>query len=141
MNHGPFNPPGLKQQHYYNHAIVRAGHPVFLTGQVAWDADGRVVGEGNIQAQAMKIWENIGLALAGLGVGPDAVVKLTTYALSREAIPALHQARALFFEGHDLPASTFVMVAGLAEPALLAEIDVVVMLPAQHPSSMSGAYL
>lgn len=129
MNPGPFNPPGLKQQSYYNHAVVRAGQPVFLTGQVAWDAEGNVVGEGDIQAQAYKIWENIGLALAGLGVGPEAVVKLTTYAVSRDAIPALHQARERFFAGQALPASTFVMVAGLAEPALLAEIDVVVMLP------------
>jgi 2-iminobutanoate/2-iminopropanoate deaminase len=130
MNNGPFNPPGLKRQTYYNHAIVRAGQPVFLTGQVAWDADGRVVGAGDIQAQAVKIWENIGQALNGLGVGPEAVVKLTTYALARESIPALHQAREAFFEGHDLPASTFVLVAGLADPALLAEIDVTLMLPA-----------
>ena len=129
MNPGPFNPPGLKHQSYYNHAVVRAGQPVFLTGQVAWDTEGNVVGEGDIQAQAFRIWENIGLALTGLGVGPEAVVKLTTYAVSREAIPALHQARERFFAGHTLPASTFVMVAGLAEPALLAEIDVVVMLP------------
>lgn len=126
---GAFNPPGLKQQSYYNHAVLRSGQAVFLTGQVAWDLEGEVVGKGDIDAQAMKIWENIGEALAGLGVGPEAVVKLTTYALSREAIPALHRARAAFFEGHDLPASTFVMVAGLADPELLAEIDVTLIMP------------
>ncbi|MBD1599692.1 RidA family protein [Pseudomonas typographi] len=129
MISGPFNPAGLKRQSYYNHAIVRAGQPVFLTGQVAWDVEGQVVGKGDIDAQALKIWENIGLALADLGVGPQAVVKLTTYALSREAIPALHRARAAFFAGHPLPASTFIVVAGLADPELLAEIDVTLILP------------
>lgn len=125
---GPFNPAGLKRQPYYNHAILRTGRPVFLTGQVAWDAEGAVVGVGDIDAQAHKIWENIGHAVAGLGAGPEAVVKITTYALSRDAIPALHRARSAFFAGHDLPASTFVMVAGLADPDLLAEIDVTLML-------------
>lgn len=129
MKSGPCNPAGLKQQTYYNHAVVRAGQPVFLTGQVAWDIDGNVVGQGDIEAQAVRIWENIGLALAALKVGPEAVVKLTTYALSRAAIPALHRARAAFFAGHELPASTFVMVAGLADPELLAEIDVTLILP------------
>jgi enamine deaminase RidA (YjgF/YER057c/UK114 family) len=129
MKIGPFNPPGLKRQAYYNHGVVRTGQPLFLTGQVAWDIDGNVVGKGDIDAQAIKIWENIGLALVGLGVGPEAVVKLTTYALSRETIPALHRAREAFFAGHELPASTFIVVAGLADPELLAEIDVILMLP------------
>jgi enamine deaminase RidA (YjgF/YER057c/UK114 family) len=129
MNQGPFNPAGLKQQTYYNHGVLRAGQPVFLTGQVAWDAAGNVVGKGDIDAQARKIWENIGHALTGLGVGPEAVVKLNTYALSRDTIPALHRAREAFFAGHDLPASTFVVVAGLADPELLAEIDVTLILP------------
>lgn len=129
MKNGPFNPAGLKQQPYYNHAVIRSGQPLFLTGQVAWDSDGRVVGTGDIDAQARQIWTNIGAALAGLGVGPDAVVKLTTYALSRDAIPALHRAREAFFAGHDLPASTFIVVAGLADADLLAEVDVTLMLP------------
>lgn len=129
MKTGPLNPPGVKQQTYYNHAVIRAGQPVFMTGQVAWDADGNVVGKGDIDAQASKIWENIGLALAALGVGPEAIVKLNTYALSRETIPALHRARSAFFAGHELPASTFVVVAGLADPDLLAEIDVTLILP------------
>lgn len=129
MKPGPFNPPGLKHQAYYNHAVLRAGQAVFLTGQVAWNEQGEVVGHGDLDAQARQIWANIGRALAGLGVGPEAVVKLTTYALNREAIPALHRAREAFFAGHCLPASTFVVVAGLADPALLAEIDVTLILP------------
>lgn len=126
---GPYNPAGIKQQDYYNHAVIRSGTPVFLTGQTAWDETGAIIGVGDVDAQARQIWHNIGLALKGLGVGPEAVVKITTYALSRDAIPALHRAREAFFEGHDLPASTFVMVAGLAEADLLAEIDATLVIP------------
>ena len=129
LQEGPFNPAGLKQQTYYNHGVMRYGQPLFLTGQVAWDAEGNVVGKGDIDVQADKIWENIGLVITGLGVGPEAIVKLTTYALSRDAIPALHRARSAFFAGRDLPASTFVVVAGLADADLLAEIDMTVILP------------
>lgn len=129
VNPGPFNPAGLKQQTYYNHGVVRYGQPLFLTGQVAWDADGQVVGKGDIDVQVDKIWDNIGLVLKGLGLGPEAIVKLTTYAVSRDSIPSLHRARRAFFAGHDLPASTFVMVAGLADEDLLAEIEVTVILP------------
>lgn len=125
---GPFNPAGLKQQTYYNHAILRPGTPVFLTGQVAWDETGAVVGVDDIEAQVAQIWTNIGLALAGLGVGPEAIVKLTTYATSRDFIPALHDARSAFFAGHDLPASTFIQVAGLADPDLLVEIEPVIVI-------------
>lgn len=125
---GPFNPAGLKQQTYYNHAILRPGTPVFLTGQVAWDETGAVVGVDDIEAQVAQIWTNIGLALAGLGVGPEAIVKLTTYATSRDFIPALHDARSAFFAGHDFPASTFIQVAGLADPDLLVEIEPVIVI-------------
>lgn len=125
---GPFNPSGLKRQNYYSHAIIRPGTPVFLTGQVAWDETGAVVGPGDPEAQIAQVWKNIGLALSGLGVGPEAIVKLTTYAIDRRIIPALHVARAQFFSGVDLPASTFVQVAGLADPDLLIEIEPVIMI-------------
>lgn len=96
---GAFNPDGLKRQSYYNHALIRPGTPVFLTGQVAWDETGAIVGAGDIAAQVAQVWKNIRLALDGLGVGPEAIVKLTTYATSRDFIPALHEARTAFFAG------------------------------------------
>jgi enamine deaminase RidA (YjgF/YER057c/UK114 family) len=122
------NPAGLKAQTYYNHAVVKTGFPVFLTGQVAWDAQGAVVGVGDIAAQAAQIWANINLLLSALDAGPEHIVKLVTYALDREFIPALHAARAKIFGAGPYPASTFIIVAGLAVPELLAEIDVTLML-------------
>lgn len=130
------NPPGLKRQPYYNHAKIRPGVPVFATGQVAWDEDGEVVGEGDIDAQVARTYANIGLLLAGLGAVPDDIVKTVTYVTDPAFAPAIHRGRARFFEGVELPASTFIHVAGLADPRLLLEIEVVVMLagdPLQNP--------
>jgi 2-iminobutanoate/2-iminopropanoate deaminase len=123
------NPAGLKQQPYYNHAKIRPGTPVFATGQVSWDENGAVVGAGDIDAQVAQTYKNIGLLLAGLGAKPDDIVKTVTYVTDPAFAPAIHRGRQAFFDGAELPASTFIQVAGLADPRLLLEIDVVVMVP------------
>lgn len=123
------NPPGLKQQPYYNHAKLRPGIPVHATGQVAWDEQGEVVGIGDINAQVAQTYKNIGLLLDGLGAVPDDIVKTVTYVTDPAFAAAIHRGRQAFFEGAELPASTFIHVAGLADPRLLLEIDVVVMVP------------
>ena len=122
------NPAALKAQSYYNHAVVKTGTPVFLTGQVAWDREGRIVGVGDIAGQIAQVWRNIESMLDELGAARTDIVKLVTYATSRDFIPALHAERTRFFGNGPYPASTFIMVAGLAEPDLLVEIDVTLML-------------
>lgn len=123
------NPPALKQQSYYSHAVVKRGTPVFLTGQVAWDADGELVGEGDIEAQMKQLWSNIRALLSELSASPDDIVKLVTYGTSRDWLPAIHAERQKHFEPGKFPASTFVLVSGLVDPRMMVEIDVIVMLP------------
>jgi 2-iminobutanoate/2-iminopropanoate deaminase len=123
------NPKGLKQQTFYNHAIARTGTPIFLTGQVAWDENGNVVGAGDIDAQVAQVYNNIGLALEGLGATPADIVKTTTYVTERGLAPSIHRGRIAFFGSAPLPASTYIQVAGLADPELMLEIEVIVMLP------------
>lgn len=122
------NPPALMARPFYNHAVVKPGTPVFLTGQVAWDKDGNMVGAGDIAAQIAQVWRNVDALIADLGASRHDIVKIVTYATSRDFIPALHAERTRFFDGGQYPASTFIVVAGLAEPDLLVEVDVVVML-------------
>jgi enamine deaminase RidA (YjgF/YER057c/UK114 family) len=127
------NPKGLKQQSYYNHVKVRPGVPIFATGQVSWDENGEVVGDGDIDAQVAQTYANIGLLLAGLNATPDDIVKTVTYVTDPGFAPAIHRGRLKFFDGAELPASTFIHVAGLADPRLLLEIDVIVMVSAPLP--------
>ncbi|MBD8555075.1 RidA family protein [Rhizobium sp. CFBP 8762] len=124
------NPKGLKQQSYYNHVKLRSGVPVHATGQVSWDEGGEVVGAGDIDAQIAQTYANIGHLLAALKATPDDIVKTVTYVTDPGFAPAIHRGRLKFFDGVELPASTFIHVAGLADPRLMLEIDVVVMVSA-----------
>lgn len=122
------NPVGLKAQSYYNHAVVKQGTPVHLTGQVAWNEAGDLVGKGDPEAQMAQLWRNIHTLLAALGATTEDIVKLVTFSTSREWLPAIHAERAKHFAAGRFPASTFVLVSGLVDPDMLVEIDVTVMV-------------
>ncbi|MDI9277207.1 RidA family protein [Pantoea sp. EABMAA-21] len=123
------NPAGLKARSYYNHVKIRPGTPVFPTGQVAWDEEGNVVGIGDMQQQVEQVYANIDCLLEGLGAQRDWIVRTTTYVTDLALVPHIHPVRQRFFEGLELPASTLFQISALAEPELLLEIDVVIMLP------------
>lgn len=123
------NPTGLKVRSYYNHVKIRPGMPVFPTGQVAWDEDGNVVGVKDMKQQVEQVYANIDRLLEGLGVSRDCIVRTTTYVTDLALVPEIHPVRELFFSGLELPASTLFQVSGLAEPELMLEIDVVIMMP------------
>lgn len=124
----PVNPAGLKTQTAYSHALVRTGTPVFLTGQIALDAEGGLVGAGDAGAQAAQVWRNIAVLLDELGAQFSDIVKLTTYAVDRADLPAIAAERAARFEPGVFPASTFLVVDGLAHPDYLVEVEATVML-------------
>ena len=127
------DPPGLVSVPGYTHAVVRRGTPVFLTGQIALDPDGNLVGEGDIEAQVAQVWVNLRHACAGLGVGLDHIVKLTTYATDAAHLGPIGAERRRHFPSGRFPASTFLLVAGLARPEYLVEIEATVVLP-ENPS-------
>lgn len=129
------NPINVRKVSGYSHALVKTGTPVFVTGQVSWDVDGAVVGKGDIAAQVEQTWANIHAVLADLGALITDVVKLTTYATDARFMQAIGEGKARQFEEGKFPASTFVVVAGLADPDLLVEIEVVVMLPLKEHST------
>ncbi|WP_312663592.1 RidA family protein [Pantoea sp. CTOTU49201] len=123
------NPAGLKARSYYNHVKIRPGTPVFPTGQVAWDENGDVVGIGDMKKQVEQVYANIDRLLEGLGAHRDWIVRTTTYVTDLALVAEIHPVRQQFFAGLELPASTLFQIAALAEPELLLEIDVVIMLP------------
>jgi enamine deaminase RidA (YjgF/YER057c/UK114 family) len=122
------NPAGVRAVSAYSHALVKAGTPVFVTGQVAWDVDGNVVGKGDIAAQLEQTWANIHAVLAEFGASITDVVKLTTYATDARFMQTIGEAKARQFVPGQFPASTFLVVAGLADPDLLVEIEVIAMI-------------
>ncbi|WP_406119858.1 RidA family protein [Streptomyces sp. NBC_00989] len=74
------NPSGLPQIPVYRQVSIATGSRlVFVAGQVAWDAEGVTVGEGDLAAQVERSYLNVGTALAAVGASFDDVVKLTVY--------------------------------------------------------------
>jgi 2-iminobutanoate/2-iminopropanoate deaminase len=107
----------------YSHA-AKAGNLVFIAGQVAQDAEGRLVGRGDIEAQAVQVFDNLKAVLASAGSSLDQVVKLTTYTTSLAYRQKIAEVRARYFQTY-FPPNTFVVVASLATPEYLLEIEAV----------------
>lgn len=122
------NPPHVAAPSGYSHAVVKRGTPVFLAGQVALDADGKLVGEGDAAAQTEQAFQNVRAVLGACGGTLDDVVKLTFYVTDPAHRGAVVEARKRWFPGGSYPASTYLVVAGLAVPQLLVEIDAVAII-------------
>lgn len=114
-------PQGLPKPPTYSH-VVKAGNTVYIAGQVAQDENGRVVGRGDFTAQAVQVFENLGKALAAAGAGFGDLVKVTIYITDPRYRESLNEVRSKYLIG-PLPASTLVVVAGLAQPDYLLEIE------------------
>ncbi|MDG9709436.1 RidA family protein [Streptomyces sp. DH10] len=123
------NPEGLPKPEVYRQLSVATGSKlVFLAGQVARDADGRPVGDGDFAAQVEQCYLNVATALAGIGGSFDDVAKLTIYVVdwSPEKMPLLGEGvgRAAAKLGIDpVKPITLLGVAALGEPDLLVEVE------------------
>ncbi len=114
-------PQGLPKPPTYSH-IAKAGSTVYIAGQVAQDEQGRVVGAGDFTAQATQVFENLKKALAAAGADFADLVKITIYLTDPRFREPLAEVRAKYLTG-PLPTSTLVVVAGLASPEYLLEIE------------------
>ena len=114
---------GLHKTTGYSHA-AKAGGLIFVAGQVAQDVEGNVVGRGDIEAQAVQIFENLKAVLASAGATLDDIVKLTTYTTNVAYRPKIAEVRARYFKTY-FPPNTFLVVASLATPEYLLEIEAV----------------
>lgn len=114
-------PEGLHRPATYSQ-VVKAGSTVYVAGQTSVDEYGRVVAVGDFRGQAVQVFENLKKALAAAGAGLEHLVKITVYVTDPRYREALHEVRGQYLRGA-LPASTLVVVAGLAQPEYLLEIE------------------
>jgi len=126
-----FNPAGVWSPGPLASQGTIAGDGVMLhiTGQVGWDAEGKVVGRGDPAAQAGQALKNIKVIVEAAGGTMEDIVAITVYFLDRAHLPAIYEARARYFTSPGAPASTAVQVVGLVDPELLVEITPVAFIP------------
>jgi reactive intermediate/imine deaminase len=122
------NPPGMAPPSGYSYAVKKTGTPVFISGQVALDGAGKLVGEGDIAAQTEQVFRNLRSVVESAGGTMDDIVKINIYVTDAAHRPAVAAARQRHFrEGH-YPASTYVVVSALAVPQLLVEIEAIALI-------------
>ncbi|KUM79368.1 RidA family protein [Streptomyces griseorubiginosus] len=121
-------PDGVAPAAQYSHVVLGHGRFVAVSGQVALDENGELVGEGDAEAQARQVFENLRRCLAAAGASFDDVVKLTYFVTDLEDMPALRAARAEHIPDDRLPAASAVQVAGLVRPEFLMEVEAFAVL-------------
>jgi 2-iminobutanoate/2-iminopropanoate deaminase len=122
------NPPGVHPpQAHYSH-VARAGQTLYISGQLAMDASGAVVGIGDARAQARQCYANLTAILAHYGGSLRHLIKTTTYITHWAYRPLVAAARDELWPAPPYPANTLVVVQGLAEPHFLVEIEGIAVL-------------
>ena len=120
-------PPGLQDSPLYAH-VIKAGNTIYVAGQIAVRRDGQIVGRGDIAAQTTQVFENLQIALAAAGADLSRLVKITIYATDARFRDPIGEVRRHYLGSPSPVTSTFVVVAGLALPELLVEIDGIAVL-------------
>ncbi len=124
------NPPTLSPPAGYSHvAEVSGGKLLFVSGQVALDRDGKLVGPGDLEAQARQVFANLQAALEAAGTDFAHVLKLTFYVTDASKMAVVRQVRDAFVDVRHPPASTAVQVARLVREEWLLEVDAVASAP------------
>lgn len=124
-----FEGSGVNELVHSGGVVVEAGDLtfVYLSGRTATDGDSDViVGDGDIREQTRQVIRNLLSALEPVGGTIDDIVRMRVYItppFSKEKFAAIHEARAEFFHKDHYPASTLVIVHGLARDGAMIEID------------------
>jgi len=113
---------------YSQLAVVTGGTIVFVSGQVALDKSGNVVGKGDFRAQVQQVFENLKAAVEAAGGAFDDVIKLNSYFLDLSHLPQFRDVRDKYVNLTNPPASTAVQVPRLFRPEFLVEIEAVAVV-------------
>jgi enamine deaminase RidA (YjgF/YER057c/UK114 family) len=116
-------PEGVAPGRGYSQVVTGRGRLVVVSGQVAQNDRGELVGPGDPAEQARQVFENLRRCLAEAGAGFGDVVKLTLFVLDVADLPAVREARDAVIDTARPPASSAVQVSGLFAPGYLLEVE------------------
>jgi len=107
---------------------VRGGRTLYISGQIALDTAGNVVGSGDFTAQAKQVFANLKTRLDEAGASFNDVVKLNFYLTDASSLQIVRDVRDTYVNRENPPASTLVVVKQLVRPDLLVEVDAIAVV-------------
>jgi enamine deaminase RidA (YjgF/YER057c/UK114 family) len=126
------NPPGLYDpSRFYTHAVsVRGGKTIYVSGQVAFDENRKLIEPGDLRAQFRQAFANLKTALQAAGAGPEDVVKITVYVknYTEACLAPFEEGLGVCFGSHRGFASTLIGVQSLARNELLVEVEAIAVV-------------
>jgi 2-iminobutanoate/2-iminopropanoate deaminase len=128
MNREEIRVGGLAEPISHFTDAVRAGDLLFVSGVVAVDGDGHLVGGDDVVAQTRQVLDNMQRVLTAAGCSFGDVVKVTIFLTDADDRPKINPLRQEVF-GDARPASTLVEVSRLAVPGAKVEIEAVALIP------------
>ncbi len=114
-------PANVHRPRGYSHAF-KCGNTVYVAGQIAFDEEGRLVGEGDVVAQTERAYENLKRVLEAAGASISDIVEMHIYTMDLEGFNKTAEIRRRYFAKH-FPATTLLVVKGLDEPGTLIEVE------------------
>jgi enamine deaminase RidA (YjgF/YER057c/UK114 family) len=126
------NPDGLVKNPAFSQIVTTQGNgkTIYIGGQDAVNEKREIVGKGNIAEQTEQVMKNLQLALSACGATFDNLVKLSIYVVQGQNLYGAFQASQKFFSNlQNPPAISVLIVAGLANPDFLVEIDATAFIP------------
>ena len=116
-------PPG----NLYNH-VVKVGKAAYIAGQVPRGLDGRALHVGDADAQIRLVWSKLEACVKAAGGSLKDIVKTTTYVVGAENVGKIRPTRMEVLPSEGRPTSTTVVVAGLADPDFLVEVEAIALI-------------
>jgi 2-iminobutanoate/2-iminopropanoate deaminase len=119
------NPPtvALAGKYSLGGEVPAGSRVVYVSGQVGLDSKGKL--GPTIEKQCELAWKNVGQVLKAAGMTYRDIVKINAYVTDPRYMPAYREARSRHLPDAPFPASTLVIVSGLAEPDMKVEVEVV----------------
>ena len=126
------NPAELSKNPAFTQAITVTGaaKTIYIGGQNAVDADGNIIGKGDLKGQTEQVFHNLQLALQAAGAGLEHVIKWNIYIVQGQSLNTGFEVfQRVWGRRPNPPTITGIFVAGLANPDFLCEIDAIAVVP------------
>lgn len=124
------NPETMSKPSGYSHVVEAGkGRTIYISGQVALDRSGNIIGRGDFRLQTERVFENIKAGLEAAGASFKDVVKLNIYVTDISQLQVFREVRDKYVNKENPPASSMVEIRRLVREEFLIEIDATAVLP------------